>query len=459
MSRRGADSVRSRRSVLRAAGATVSLSAITATASRGRADSTDDGQQTPGTPTEGWTATVETDDLDRLVAAGGYLLARYPDELVGYDRATGEQAWTRSTAAMRYETAVHRDTLFLREGATLTAVDHAGEAVWRHEREGSDAVEVVFGGDRVLVGDDASLTALGPDGAEAWSATDGPTVPVYATAQAVVARANSADGPSVFAAYDLATGERRWVVQPEASVQAAISGERALYLVREETLAAVGHESGTVEWTYDLGTARFPSAVRSGDVLFVSAGPATSGIDPETGAALWVLRPGRVHIPFADGAGRVYSVTRDGTVFAMDSGGSVAYTEPVDLDDEPAFGDPGAVSDGVLYLARDGVVYGLDEAGRHVWERSLPRSDAASVGLDGDMLFALDGDTLFGFALDGEVGGGSRSDGPTATSDGGPNGRGTTGTTASSGAGFGMLAALAGSAIGLGWLARRADGE
>lgn len=124
------------------------------------------------------------------------------------------------------------------------------------------------------------------------------------------------------------------------------------------------------------------------------------GAEPDTGGRL-LARP-------VAGAGKVFVVDADGTVFAvaMDSGDEVWEFEPEDLDDDDGFLGGGLAYEGgwLFVTLSSGVVLGLDaDDGTEIWRQTLSLPLRAAPTVAGGLVLVLSADNQL-YALDGATG-------------------------------------------------------
>jgi hypothetical protein len=377
-------------------------------------------------PTESWKAAVANPDaLDGMRATASFLTEERSDTVVGRERATGEPAW-RYTPAGNFTTSYHDSGLYVQSGATVTALAANGTERWTYSHGESGNPRVVLGDDRGFFGTDTELAAVATaDGSDAWTATEGATVPLWATSDVLLVQQSKRDAPDVFAGRDPATGDVLWTYELEQNYtrKTFTYDDAGLYFFLEGTLTAVGLADGATWFEYDYGSAFLPSAATYEETVFVTTSQSVTTIDPDTGDVVGTADLGTQVLPVDAGGGNVYCIGET-TLYAVDTSGTVVFETDVTTDGGFTFRSPVSVHDGTVYLARSGELVALTPEGTQTWSTTLPEGQANSVGTDGDGLFAVDGSTLYGFALDGD---GIASAGATEGTDDGGRGDGDSG--------------------------------
>lgn len=301
------------------------------------------------------------------------------------DPATGEGERAGSLAPeggdLTAEPVVAGDTLLTATGGTLHAAGLPdGEELWRFEGEGTSLRPPAIAGDRVYwvsAGDGDPGEATGAlhaldlaSGEEEWRTP----LEGFGSAGGVIIR----DG-TVFtstAAFDAATGERKWKADVGGSEVGgpALDGERLFVGLtgtkgERGSVAALDAGDGRELWRADLGGDTLDATERpwvSGDTVIISttAGDVI-GLDAASGKERWRYEPpvpqlGAITVE----EGRVWLALQDGEAFVLDaeSGKAVGRFAELDLalDDFDFFQRPVVVG-GEVVFPLGGHLLGLEE--------------------------------------------------------------------------------------------------
>lgn len=380
-----------RRSVLAASAGVVTAGAVgTGSAATGIA-----GGATTTPPEPAWTATLDRpDQLRRMRAAGGLLLAAYPDELVAHSREDGSRQWSYEPEARQYAVTPHEGTAYVRRFGTVTAVGPEGNREWRHEH-GEETVSTAVAGETVFVGDDASLVGLSADGGnEEWRVESGPTRPIAAGAGGVIAREGLDGEPDRLAAIE--SGETGWSYDAPEPVTSIDHDAGRLFVALSDRTVALDTADGSVAWEAGTGRGDPRSALRTGDLDALGAGGRVVGVEHGSGDVRWA-NPIASDVLVVGGTESVtVALSQEPTVYVLERERGEVVLEADLGGDGLAFPRPADAAGGHTYVAASGVLTALGPDGAERWSRSLGGA-ANSVGVDDGALFVLDGDTLYRF--------------------------------------------------------------
>lgn len=270
-------------------------------------------------------------------------------------------------------------------------------------RDAAPAWSVEAGSDEAgpIVVDGALLTDLG-DEVAAFDAATGerrsghPLDGVTGTPLGVVDGTLLAlESHSALRAYDAASGEHLWTVDPDASVNYTVD-EDLVYgrLLLDETLFAVDLAGGERVWSVDLGSANGPVAA-AGELAYVV----------EWGGVR-VVRDGS-EVGYWDAGMRLNTVVADGdAAYVALNDGSIASVRPdatAEWTVSPyGFGNVLALTDDELYVTNGSTVEVVDRATGDV--------SAIGDGIGPAKYLSVDPETLYGVG-DGRVAAWDRTDG------------------------------------------------
>ena len=169
---------------------------------------------------------------------------------------------------------------------------------------------------------------------------------------------------------------------------------------------AVNASTGVLAWKHQIGDLLGDSPIVANGIAYVgtiSSPYAVWALNASTGAVIWQsTAPAPVQAPLAISNGRLYAVSLDGTLLALDAGtGAVLwskYTGP-----NPPAGDaaPAIANNKVYFAAGDANLYALDAAtGALVWKAPLGNVESPTIAGNRvyvssftDSVYALNADT------------------------------------------------------------------
>jgi len=309
-------------------------------------------------------------------------------ELLAYDAATGEPAWSAEADAVR--PAVTEGVVSTGR-AGLDATD--GSVRWRFRTgRGINASPAVVGNTAYVGSDDQYVYALAADtGAVEWAVpTDGMVRASPAVGDGAV-YVGTMDG-SLYA-FDRANGTERWRTRLGGQVQSPALADGTLYVGNfSQTVYAVDADDGSDRWRTEVDGDRFVAltlAVADGAV-FAGANGDLRAFDTADGNERWSVVLDREVVQSSP-------VAADGTVY-VNLGDSVRAFDAADGSERwsrttGGSHHPPAVGDGTVYTPSEGAVHAFDATdGTERWR----------AGVGTDLALAV-GDAVYGLAHDAPV--------------------------------------------------------
>jgi outer membrane protein assembly factor BamB len=202
-------------------------------------------------------------------------------------------------------------------------------------------------------------------------------------------------------AYDLLTGEERWVFEPDRTTVSPALGCGTLYVTTRQETLALSLDDGSVRWRADVGTVHYGSPAVVDDTVYVSSGGVTA-LDAETGERRW--DSGSQNGTALAVADKVYGYGHfEGTesIAAFTHDGDEAWrTEVAEVASTPT------VADGTVYVAkRNGKLTALDASDGSVeWRAEIEWGVYSSPAVAEDRVVVSAGNGEEALGIDTETG-------------------------------------------------------
>lgn len=262
------------------------------------------------------------------------------DALIGIDLASGERTWRREVGNAVVSVAPGDDEMIVLTRTEASAVEaDSGDVRWAFAGDAFDGARMSADGDQVMLADGSVHTLLAADdGTVVWQRDTGHSVAlagggmpyVQGRIQAGTAESLSpltlGDGIAVLSSWggdevvgvDLDDGSERWRLEMSNAVAAPFAD--SVVVVSEDGALAVEPATGDVIWSYEFGdelTGGALSAVLHGDLLVVvGAEGGLLGLEAGDGTARW-QRPGAHR--FVSTAGGTLAALVDGVPTGIDA--------------------------------------------------------------------------------------------------------------------------------------------
>lgn len=316
-----------------------------------------------------------------LTVADGFVLVAFTGTLVGYDAASGEEAWSATADAVK--PAVTRRVV----STGAVGIELAdGSRRWRFRTgEAITAGPVVLGNALYVGSEDNYLYAMtGNAGRIEWTARTDDAIRATPAVDDDAVYVGTGNG--TLYAFDRGDGSELWATAVGGQIRSPAVLDGTIYLGNfSETVRAIDAADGAELWRTRVDSEHFVAlevAVADGAV-FAGTNGDLRAFEAEDGTERWRLlvseRP-VVQSPPVAADGRVF-VNMGDRLRAVDTAdGSEVWSAPI----AGNANDPPVVRDGVVYTSSDEAVHAVDATdGTGRWQTSIVGGSLTMAATDG----------------------------------------------------------------------------